>query len=170
MMKKILAIIFLLILAGVAIWQTIASKDVKVGLEKGDKAPDFELLTLNGETKKISDFQGKKVILNFWATWCPPCKEEMPEMQKLYEDYSDEIEIVAVNFTASESNQEKVKQFIENNGFTFPILLDPKNKANSGYEVLTYPTTYFLNEDGIIQDKVVGQMTKQYLMEKIDDM
>lgn len=169
-MKKILAIILLIVLAGVAIWQTSFDQDAKVGLDKGNQAPDFELDTLDGEKKRISGFQGKKVILNFWATWCPPCQEEMPEMQKFHEQYSDEVAIVAVNFTVSERNTETVKKFIEGNGYTFPVLLDSENKANSGYEVLTYPTSYFLDENGIIRDKVVGPMTFQVMKEKTKDM
>jgi len=169
-MKKLFAIGLLIILAGIAIWQTSYNEEAKIGLDKGNQAPDFELVTLDGESKKLSDYQGKKVILNFWATWCPPCQEEMPEMEKFHQQYGDEVYVIAVNFTVSESNEDKVKKFIVDHEYSFPVLLDPENKANSGYEVLTYPTSYFIDENGIIRNKVVGPMTLQVMKEKIEDM
>ncbi|WP_243387970.1 TlpA disulfide reductase family protein [Bacillus kexueae] len=165
-MKKAIAIIFLAVLVTVAVWQTLSEKETKVGLEKGNIAPDYELTTLEGQPVNLSDLKGKKVILNFWATWCPPCKEEMPEMQRFHDQYSSDVTIVAVNFTVSEPNKESVLSFIQEEGYTFPVFFDEKNKANSGYEVLTYPTSYFLDEEGRIMDKVVGPMTLDVMKEK----
>ncbi|WP_243291817.1 TlpA disulfide reductase family protein [Bacillus sp. FJAT-47783] len=165
-MKRIIAIIVLVVLASVAIWQTLAHNETKEGLEKGALAPDFEVQTLEGEIAHLSDFRGKKVILNFWATWCPPCKEEMPEMQKFHEKFGDQVAVIGVNFTVSEKSEENVRTFVEENEYTFPILLDQKNKANSGYEVLSYPTSYFLDEEGRIIDKIVGPMTYKVMIEK----
>lgn len=165
-MRKILAILFLAILASVAIWQAFSEKEEKIGLEKGNLAPNFELTTLEGETVQLADLKGKKVVLNFWATWCPPCKEEMPEMERFYKQYQSEVTVVAVNFTVSEKGVSHVKRFVQENGYSFPIFLDEKNKANSGYEVLSYPTSYFLDEEGRITDKIVGPMTYQVMKEK----
>ena len=165
--KKIIAGIFLICLIIIALWQSFFLKEAEIGLEKGNKAPDFELLTLEGEKVSISDFEGKNVILNFWATWCKPCEKEMPELEKVYQQNKDEVTVVAVNFTVSEKNVESVQSYIKQGGYTFPVLLDQKNKANSGFEVLSYPTTYFLDENGIIRDKVIGQMTDEIIENKL---
>lgn len=167
-MKQKLAVFLLIVLAAIAVWQWINSQKETVGLEIGNKAPNFEVTTLDGEKKSLSDFYGKKVLLNFWATWCPPCKKEMPIMQKIYEKHQDEVTIVAVNFTASEKSAKDVENFVQQAGFTFPILLDPKNKMNSGYKILTYPTSFFLDENGVIQDKVVGELNEKTIKEKLN--
>lgn len=83
MMKKVLAAAFLLVLAGLAVWNFTGQKEAEIGIEKGDKAPDFTLPSLkNGNDVSLSDFKGKKVLLNFWATWCRPCETEMPAMEE----------------------------------------------------------------------------------------
>lgn len=96
----------------------------EIGLLVGQQAPNIQLTTLDGKPFQLSDYRGKKVILNFWATWCPPCKAEMPDMQKFYEEHRNEgIEIVAVNLTSAEKNQEDIQTFIEEYdiGFTIPL-------------------------------------------------
>lgn len=89
-------------------------------------------------------------------------------MQQIYEKHQDEVTIVAVNFTASEKSAKDVENFVQQAGFTFPILLDPKNKMNSGYKILTYPTSFFLDENGVIQDKVVGELNEKTIKEKLN--
>lgn len=134
-----------------------------VGIEPGEAAPDFELETLDGEVIRLSDLQGEKVMLNFWASWCPPCKEEMPEIQKFYETYQDEINIIAVNFNEKD---EKVIEFLDEHGYTFPIPLDPGGDVGNEYGVLTLPTTYFINSEGLIQEpRHVGPMTFDFMEE-----
>nr|WP_221452409.1 redoxin domain-containing protein [Bacillus benzoevorans] len=136
------------------------------GLRIGVKAPDFELENLSGEKVKLSDYRGKKVILNFWATWCPPCKEEMPAMEKFYQKAGDDVEILAVNIDP----QYNVQEFIDKMGITFPILLDKNDKVNSAYLIMTIPTTYFINEDGLITNKYLTSMTEDIMKEYIDAM
>lgn len=137
-----------------------------VGIEAGNAAPDFELETLDGEVIRLSDLKGEKVILNFWASWCPPCKEEMPEMQKFYETYGDEIKIVAVNFNEKD---EKVSEFLNEHGYTFPTPLDRGGEVGKDYGVLTLPTTYFIGTDGIIQQpRHVGPMTYEFMEEMMN--
>lgn len=133
------------------------------------KAPDFELKTLSGETVKLSNLKGKKVFINFWATWCPPCVEEMPTIQQFYENYAKEhnVEILSVNATDLETNKEKVKQFADKHGITFPILLDEDGNASIAYEVLTIPTSIIVNEEGVVVEQIIGPVTEELLLEKL---
>ncbi|MBB6447389.1 redoxin domain-containing protein [Bacillus benzoevorans] len=169
MIKKVIAGVLLFGLLAVAIVQAMEKEekpDNLPGLRIGVKAPDFELENLSGEKVKLSDYRGKKVILNFWATWCPPCKEEMPAMEKFYQKAGDDVEILAVNIDP----QYNVQEFIDKMGITFPILLDKNDKVNSAYLIMTIPTTYFINEDGLITNKYLTSMTEDIMKEYIDAM
>ncbi|MGE6487654.1 redoxin domain-containing protein [Paenisporosarcina sp. NPDC076898] len=134
------------------------------GLNKGDTPPDFELTTLEGKKVKLSDYQGKKVILNFWATWCPPCKAEMPHMQNYYEDFAEQenVEILAVNLTSGDS-AEKVDDFVRDYGLTFPIPMDIEGSVGQTFEAITIPTSYMIDTKGRIQNKIVGPMDDQMI-------
>lgn len=169
-MKKILAISILVFLVGYAVYYVINPNTADVGVTEGNAAPEFELSTLNGESMSLSSLKGKKVILNFWATWCPPCRSEMPDMQKIQDDYNEEVVVVAVNLTSSESSVQTVEDFVNGLGLSFPILLDEKGKINNQFEVLSYPTSYFLDEEGIIRTKFVGAMTYDQMNKFLIDM
>lgn len=134
----------------------------KSGLEIGQYAPDFTLKTLEGKKVKLSNYRGKKVILNFWATWCPPCKEEIPHMEKYYKSLNkkDNVEILAVNLTSSDKSKEYIKEFAKSYDITYPILLDKEGEQQKQYEIVTIPTTFFINESGQIKQKAVGPMDK----------
>lgn len=136
------------------------------GLRVGEKAPDFELKTLDGKTAKLSDYRGKKVILNFWATWCPPCKAEMPDIQKYHQEAGDSVVILAVNIDP----QYDVQKFVRDTNVTFPVLLDSKDEVNTLYRILTIPTTYFIDEKGIIRSKHLSVMTVETIREHINNM
>jgi peroxiredoxin len=170
--KKVIAVVVLIALLGVAIVQAMdkkaepenASQEAANmgGLKVGAKAPDFELSTLAGDTVKLSDLKGKKVMLNFWATWCPPCKAEMPAMEEFHKQAGDEVVILAVNIDPHLD----VKAFVDENDITFPIPLDAEDKVNETYQVLSIPTTYFIDTKGNIGNKYIGAMNldamKQY--------
>lgn len=126
-------------------------------------APDFTLETLEGEKLSLSDFKGQKVLLNFWATWCPPCRAEMPHMQSFYEKNKDEnITVVAVNLTSGD-NRDKLAPFINEYGLTFPILLDESGDIGKQYQAFTIPTSYFIDEQGNIVQKIVGPMDEEFM-------
>lgn len=130
------------------------------GLKKGSLAPDFTLETLTGEKVKLSDLRGKKVMLNFWATWCPPCRSEMPHLQSYYEDYAkkDNVVIVAANTTYNERGKDNIESFINSYDLTFPILLMPDDSIIKLYEVLTIPSTFMIDSEGRIQHHIVGPL------------
>ncbi|MFI8687975.1 peroxiredoxin family protein [Rossellomorea sp. NPDC077527] len=142
------------------------------GLTKGDRAPDFTLTTLDGEKVKLSDYQGKKVILNFWATWCPPCKAEMPHMQQYYEKHAkkENVEILAVNLTSQDDGKKAVQQFVDGYELTFPILMDEKGDIGDDYRAFTIPTTYMIDTGGIIQHKIVGPMNEEMMGKMVEQM
>jgi peroxiredoxin len=128
-------------------------------VKEGKAAPDFELTNLEGETVKLSDYQGKKVILNLWATWCPPCQAEMPHMQNFYEKNKDNgIEILAVNLTSMDNGRATIKQFVDDFGLTFQIPLDEDGSIGRQYQAVSIPTSYMIDTKGVISKKIVGPM------------
>ncbi len=140
----------------------------EVGLEVGNKAPDFQLNTLNGEEAKLSDYQGSRVMINFWATWCPPCRAEMPDMERFYQD--TDIEILAVNLTETEPHTDQVQQFVDEYELTFPILLDEVIEVATTYAIQPIPTSFMVDADGIIQFKTFGPLTYDKMIEVYEDM
>ena len=139
-----------------------------IGLQVGDMAPDFDLTTLDGESIKLSEFQGQRVMLNFWATWCPPCRAEMPDMQKFYEN--KEVVILAVNLVETERNKENVENFIEEFGITFPVPLDTDTKVGNLYRIQPIPTSYMIDSDGRIQYKAFGALNYELMIQEFEKM
>ncbi|SOC43013.1 TlpA disulfide reductase family protein [Ureibacillus acetophenoni] len=139
--------------------------------QKVELAPEFTLSDLNGKAVNLSDFKGKIVILNFWTTWCPPCIEEMPEMQRFYEKNKDHrIEIVAVNLTNFDNGQQAIESFVQDYGLTFPVLLDKDGVLRSMYEILTIPTSFILDTEGGVFQKIVGPMNEQMMDEIVNSI
>ncbi|ANC20591.1 redoxin domain-containing protein [Bacillus cereus] len=187
MWRKLTIIVVLLCLAGYAAYEQFGNKEqaVKVkqekseavmkeiiarnGIEIGKSAPDFELTKLDGTNVKLSDLKGKKVILNFWATWCGPCQQEMPDMEAFYKEHKENVEILAINYTPSEKGggEEKVSNFIKEKGITFPVLLDKNIDVTTAYKVITIPTSYFIDTKGVIQDKFIGPMTQKEMEKRV---
>ncbi len=127
----------------------------------GSLSPDFALVDLEGEQVKLSDFEGKPVVVNFWATWCAPCRVEMPALQARFEQYkSSGLRILAVDFDEPE---EDVHNFRDEFGLTFTILLDPGAKVQKLYRTRAYPTTFFIDRNGVIQVQHFGAMTEKQL-------
>lgn len=148
MIKKILAImvVFILILV------SGLSAAPKEGIYKGDLAPDFALETLSGETHKLSDYKGKQnVLLVFWASWCPPCMREIPDLIEIENKYSDKgLKILAVNVTASD-RLGKVKSTIKKKKINYTVLLDQTGDIATTYQVRGIPTNIVVDKDGIIK-------------------
>ena len=117
------------------------------------QAPDFKLSLLNGGETYLSDFSGKPVMLNFWATWCPPCREEMPYLQQIHEQRSADVVVLTVNMA---ENPGDVEEFIREFGLSFPVLLDSNGDVAQQYGVRAIPTTFFIDKSGILQGVKIG--------------
>ena len=163
-MKKPLIILIAAVLIGVAIitvntYNSSSSKSKSYTKPSVIKinAIDFTLKDIDGKELSLSDLKGKKVFLNFWATWCPPCKAEMPEIEKLYQETKDSnLVIVAVEMGESLST---VKSFIDSKNYGFKVLLDSDKNIASKYNIVSIPTSYFIDGDGNVISKNVGGMT-----------
>lgn len=141
----------------------------QTGLEKGNIAPDFELETMDGETVKLSDFYGKKILLNFWATWCPPCRAEMPDMQKFHETYEDSV-VLAVNLTETENSLKNIKTFLDEYGITFTVLSDTDTVVSNIYKAQALPTSYLINSEGKIHNIAIGPLNYDLMVQEFDKM
>jgi peroxiredoxin len=148
--------------------QEISQGERNTGLNKGDLAPDFELLTMDNQSIRLSDLRGQKVIVNIWATWCPPCRAEMPDMQAFYEQEKENgVTILAVNLIETEQSVESVDAFLKEFGITFPVVLDKGNQVSDQYQAISIPTSYVLDTQGVIQHKMIGPMTKEMMEEMV---
>ena len=146
----------------------VETPDVPEGLDVGNLAPDFELTTLDGETVKLSDYRGNRVMINFWATWCPPCRAEMPDMQKLYEN--KDVEILAVNLTHTETNADDVDDFRGEYNLTFPILMDKTMEVSTDYQIRPIPTSFMVDSRGVIQYKAFGALNYDLMATELEKM
>ena len=126
-----------------------------VALKKGKKAKDFTLKDLKGNDVSLSDYNGKVVLLNFWATWCPPCRSEMPSIEKLHKKYSDKG-LVVLAVATDRKGEEIVKPFVDEKGLTFTVLIDSSADVSDSYGVIGLPTTYVIGRDGTILEKEMG--------------
>ncbi|CAM3675514.1 TlpA disulfide reductase family protein [Cohnella lubricantis] len=124
----------------------------------GAVAPAFTLKGMDGGSYSLAKFRGKPVVLNFWASWCGPCREEAPLLTKLYQEHGSDLRIVAVNLTDVDSKKD-AQQFAAAFGFKFPVLFDESGKAADSYRIRPIPTTFFIDAQGVIQDGVLGAMT-----------
>lgn len=135
-------------------------------------ALDFQLQDQYGNTHTLEDYKGKTIFLNFWATWCPPCRAEMPDIQRLYESYSREGEdaLIVLGVAAPELGQEKdeegIQAFLEENGYTYPVLMDTTGELFYSYGIQSFPTTFMIDRDGNIFGYISGQLTMD-MMESI---
>ena len=133
---------------------TNSSKTTPTGLGPGKTAPDFKLKTLSGKEVALSDYKGKVVLVNFWASWCPPCREEMPLFKRVYEKYRNKgFEILAVS---TDTSAEPVKKFVKDYRINFPVLLDDGSVA-SLYGIQGLPTSFLVGRDGKILKVRLGE-------------
>lgn len=139
--------------------------------QKGFLAPDFELATTTGETIKLSDLRGQPVLVNLWATWCPPCRAEMPAIEKIYNEYKNEgLVVLAVDMTYQDTASD-IPAFVDEYALTFPILLDEAGDVGSNYQLRSLPSSFFINRDGTINEVVIGgPMAEALLRTRIEEI
>ena len=135
--------------------------------EVKDKAQEFELQNLRGETVKLSDFRGKPVLVNFWATWCGPCRIEMPVIQEYYRRYKSDFVVLAVNIDESKNT---VQSFVDEYQLDFPVLLDQGGKVTDAYRVRGFPTSIFIDRDGNIRYQHIGALSEESLIGYLEDL
>jgi len=141
-----------------------ASRARAAAPQKGFLAPDFTLETLDGEQVRLSDLRGQVLLVNFWATWCPPCRSEMPAFQRVYQDYREQgFLILAVNATTQDQFSE-IAPFRDEFGLSFPILLDQQGEINRLYQVRALPTSFFVDKNGVITQVMVGEAASEALI------
>lgn len=133
------------------------------------QAPDFTVFTMDGEEVRLGDFLGKPVIINFWASWCPPCKAELPDFQEYYNEYGDQIEFLMVDLTdGAQETKATASAFLLQNGYTFPVYLDEQTSAALAYGLYSIPVTVAVDEEGRLKTQRVGAMNKDQIGEIID--
>ena len=139
--------------------QTIEEEMIKSGFsvfKEKVSLIDFTLPDLDGNNISLKDYRGKVVMLNFWATWCPPCRREMPSMEKLYNIIDkDKIDIAAVNI---QEKKKTVSDFIAKNNYSFPVLVDEEGKAASIYQIRSIPTTFIIDKKGYLRAMITGSI------------
>jgi thiol-disulfide isomerase/thioredoxin len=145
--------------------ESVSDSSMPVVTEMGSPAPDFELLSLDGEQVKLSDFKGKPVLINFWATWCGPCRLEMPLFQKYHDNYRDDLTILAINMGES---IDEASAFASEEGLNLPILLDRMGVVEELYRVRGLPSTYFIDEKADIKFLHLGAVTEDQLLGYLD--
>lgn len=150
------------------------SGDENQNLEELPDIFDFTLTDQYGDNHTLSEYKGKTVFLNFWATWCPPCRAEMPDIQKIHEEYSSEGEeaLVVLGIAApdygGETSEDGIKQFLEENGYTYPVLMDPGGNIFTEYGIYSYPTTFMINKEGKVFGYVSGQLNEDTMRSIIE--
>lgn len=135
-----------------------------------EKAPDFTVIDKDGKEHKLSDFKGKPVVLNFWASWCGPCKMEMPDFNEMYKNIGDEVQFMMVNLTNGYNGEtfDTATAFMAEQGYDFPVFYDTENDAGSKYYTYSIPVTYFIDKEGNLVVYASGAIDADTLQQGID--
>jgi len=146
-----------------------SSEETDSGENAAETAPDFTMTDASGEEVKLSDFFDKPVVLNFWASWCGPCKSEMPHFEDAYQKYGEDINFVIVNLTdGARETVENASDFIEEQGYTFPLYFDTNTEGAMTYGTYSIPVTYFIGADGVPVAQANGALDAATLQKGLD--
>ena len=150
--------------AGLAAGSIIKADPAASAAVQGMKAPDFILEAEDGELYSLSDYKGRTVVLNFWASWCPPCRAEMPELVNFYEGLDSATTVfLSINLYSTERDPVKLASFIRDEGMEFPLLYDRRGETSSDYGVVSIPTTVIISPEGEIRAVKKGAVTEAWL-------
>jgi peroxiredoxin len=156
-MKKNALVVIIVVLAAVGalfFFGQNSGQRTKI-IREGDRAPEFSIPSLDGKPVSLSSFRGKAVMVHFWATWCPPCVEELPTLERLYRgNFGRDLEILAVS--VDEGGAAAVVPFMQKNRFALPILLNPDQSVSRAYGTFKFPETYLVDREGVVRKKVIG--------------
>ena len=153
------AVMFVILAAAVILFFALiftkaAPKGTKI-ITEGDRAPEFSLTSVDGRTVRLSDLRGKIVMVHFWATWCPPCVEEIPTLDRLFRDLvGKDFELLAIS--VDENGASGIVPFLQRNKLSLPVLLDPDHAVSKSYGTFKFPETYILDRNGIVKHKIIG--------------
>lgn len=149
--------------------QTNMTQENETTEEETSIAPDFTVVDGEGNEHKLSDFFGKPIVLNFWASWCGPCKSEMPDFDEVYGEYKEEIHFLMVNLTDGyQETIESAKTFIEEQGYSFPVYYDTNLEAMMAYSAYSIPMTFFINAEGEVVAYAKSAISKEILLQGIE--
>ncbi|MDH4618479.1 TlpA disulfide reductase family protein [Brevibacillus sp. AY1] len=137
--------------------------------EVGYQAPHFTLTGLNNQVYRVEGKRDKPVIVNFWASWCGPCKMEAPDLQKIFEKYGKEVDLYGVNVTSND-NPETAMEFVQTYKLTFPIPMDVTGAVSDRYKVMAFPTTYLIDQQGVVRKKIIGMIDAATLEKELKTM
>jgi len=178
--RPAIAVALVIVIGGLFVWREMLPSDEDEGalntaigvaeqslaVEVGEPAPNFTLETPSGELVSLSDFRGRVVVLNFWATWCAPCRAEMPEFQALWTEHesADDLVVLGVNW---QDSLDGVTGFVDEFGLTFPILMDP-GEVLEAYGLIGLPGTFFIDADGVLRSRVLGPLDVERLQDGVE--
>lgn len=178
--KLILAITaFAVFLGGAGLAYNYVSKNAEIqppsisSSEQADEddktlAPNFKLQTYDGVEVEFYDYVGKPIVMNFWASWCSPCQMEMPDFEKVYTEYGDDVTFLMINLVGGRETYETAKAFIKESEFTFPVYFDHESEASYIYGIRSIPTTVFIDAEGYIVTGASGMITEQQLRKGLE--
>jgi len=161
---QIAILIGVLLLGGYAVGKTLFASDDGIPRE-GGKPPAFALAGTDGKVYKLSDYEGRPIVINFWGSFCPPCVKEMPEFERQYEKWKGSgLEILAINLSEDDLT---VSSFLDRFKLSYPILRDRNREVETAYGLRSYPTTFFVRKDGTIEEIFVGGMSERDIDERV---
>ena len=148
---------------------SVSKSDENNKSEQENTAPDFSVLDYEGNIVSLSDFYGKPIIINFWASWCGPCRGEMPVFEELYKEFGEEVVFMMINLTDGKSETvSSVKEFITDEGYTFPVYFDTEDSASTAYSINPIPHTFVINKNGNVETHFIGALNENTLRAIID--
>lgn len=156
------------VVVGALLWQpnhpqAAESGKLAVGRGIGEQAPDFSAKDASGQSHALSEYRGRPVLLNFWASWCPPCRAEMPMLHEVQQRYGDRLVVLEVNAANTERHPDAGKTYLQEKGLAFPYLLFDDGSAQDLYAVRLYPESFFIDSNGVVRAHVIGQLSAQSL-------
>jgi peroxiredoxin len=178
-LKKVTTLI-IVVFIGVILWGMFREQaanprtnteiiESNIGVKVGNVVQDTEFNQIDGSKTRLSDYRGQAVMINFWATWCPPCKIEMPYMENITNKYKDfGCVVLTVNMTSTETSVNAVIQYVQKEGYSFPIIMDGEGDISNQFQILVSPTSYFIDKNGVIRKKIQGATTEETMLKMLE--